>query len=100
MAPAPSSACDRDAGRHGADGNFHLEGTTTDGWGDTFHWAADGLVSLDGREITGTVTTSGDTVFEKGCTGTWAFDAIVAAHQSALPVRRTFMPASNNRSFN
>jgi hypothetical protein len=81
-------------------GKFHLEGTTKDDWGDPFHWAADGSVSLDGREISGTVTTTGDTVFAKGCVGTWNFDAIIPAHQVDLPVTRTFASVDNNRTFN
>jgi hypothetical protein len=81
-------------------GKFHLEGTTHDDWGDPFHWTIDGLISFDGRELTGTATTAGDTVFEKACTGSWQFDAILAPRSSDLPVQRKFQPAANNRSFN
>lgn len=71
-------------------GAFHLEGTSVDDWGDQFHWTVDGTLSLDGREITGTGSASGDTVFEKGCVGTWSFDAIVPSSGPRSPVRRTF----------
>jgi hypothetical protein len=81
-------------------GRFHLEGTTRDDWGDPFNWTVDGSISLDGRELSGTATTSGDTVFDKGCAGTWRFDAIVPPHRAELPVRRTFTAADNNRLSN
>jgi hypothetical protein len=75
-------------------GAFHLAGATKDDWGDPFTFTVDGTVSRDGREITGTITAGGDTVFEKACTGTWGFDAIVAPHASHLPPSRTFMPGA------
>ncbi len=58
-------------------GTFHLEGATVDDWKDPFTFTVDGKVSRDGREISGTVTAGGDTVFAKACTGTWAFDAVL-----------------------
>lgn len=81
-------------------GRFHLEGTTENGYGDVFRWTADGSVSLDGREITGTATSSGDTFLKPQCVGTWTFDAIIPPRQVDLPVTRTFTGADNNRSFN
>ena len=58
-------------------GRFHLQGTTVDDWKDPFTFTVDGKVARDGREITGTITAGGDTVFAKGCTGTWNFDAVL-----------------------
>ena len=58
-------------------GRFHLQGTTVDDWKDPFTFTVDGKVARDGREITGTITAGGDTVFAKGCTGTWSFDAVL-----------------------
>jgi hypothetical protein len=58
-------------------GAFHLEGATVDDWKDPFTFTVDGKVSRDGREVTGTITAGGDTVFAKACTGTWAFDAVL-----------------------
>ena len=72
------------------DGKFHLEGVTKDGWGDPFTWSADGTVSLDGRDLTGTLRTSGVTTFGDRCEGEWPFEAIIAPSQARPPLKPTF----------
>jgi hypothetical protein len=71
-------------------GAFHLTGTTVDDWSDPFTWTADGTVSRDGREITGTITAGGDTRIAKGCTGSWPFDAVIAPGRAVSPSPHAF----------
>lgn len=71
-------------------GKVHLAGLSKDDYGDPFVWSVDGALSLDGTELTGTASVSGNTKFEKGCVGTWTFDAIIPPAKPQVRRHHTF----------
>ena len=80
-------------------GKFHLEGDTKDTWDGASHWTADGTISLDGRELTGTIKAGGVNTFGKLCEGTWTFEAIIAPRQVTAPAKRTFTATIGSASY-
>jgi hypothetical protein len=77
----------------------HAEGTSVDVYRAQFKWSLDAVVSQDGRKIVGTLYVSGESA-RGACSGKFPVTAIVPPHRVNLPLRRTFQPADNNRSFN
>lgn len=77
--------------------SFEVDGFATDDWGNpSMHWTITGSLSADGREVRGTITASGDTIYDSACVGAWPFDTvIVAPRPDAALSRPTFVPAGS-----
>src|SRR5204862_2138733 len=61
-------------------------------------WAVDGAMSLDRREVTGTLTIDTTNTSGAACHGTFDVDAIVAPHAASAPRNPTFTPAAPTRA--
>jgi hypothetical protein len=75
-------------------GRFHLAGQSTTDHGAAAEWTVDGAMSLDQREVTGTLTIDTTNVSGAACHGTFDLDAIVAPRATTTPRNATFTPAA------
>jgi hypothetical protein len=75
-------------------GRFHVEGHAETGQHRPVRWTADGSVSLDQREVSGTLVADTTDIGGATCQGSYGFDAIIPPHTPRFRPSHTFQGKS------